>query len=93
MNDLIKTADYASQQTDRWMFVACLIVLLLFLGMAFRWFVKLLERKEVEAAADREMHRKSIEAIVTNYYEATTKHTDAIRENTAVLQRLLEQRR
>lgn len=90
MNDLIKTADYASQQTDRWMFVACLIVLLLFLGMAFRWFVKLLERKEVEAAADREMHRKSIEAIVGNYYEATNKHTEAINQLARIVQMLLE---
>jgi len=93
MNDLIKTADYAAQQTDRWMFVACLIVLLLFLGMAFRWFVKLLERKEVEAASDREMHRKSIEAIVSNYYEATNKHTEAVNQMSRVVQMLVEKMR
>jgi len=35
---LVKAADYASQQSDRWMFVALLIIGLMCIGVLFRYF-------------------------------------------------------
>jgi len=100
MEDVVKMVDHAAGQGDRWLMLGVLVVLFLFVGVALRYMVSFLEKLQAQSATDRELHRQSIEGIVDKYHELTTSikvemqgHTSAIRENTAVLQRLLEQRR
>jgi hypothetical protein len=38
MTDVIETANFVSLQTDRWMFVALLVIGLLCIGVLFRYF-------------------------------------------------------
>lgn len=38
MTEVIETANYVSQQTDRWLFVALLIIGLTAIGILFRYF-------------------------------------------------------
>ena len=38
MTEVIETANYVSQQTDRWLFVALLVIGLMAIGILFRYF-------------------------------------------------------
>jgi len=74
LTDAATAADYASKQPDRWLFVAALIVLLLFIGIAWRWII-----------ADREKVSLRLTAMTDRHIEVTEKLAEVVANNTAVL--------
>lgn len=67
-------ADFAAGKTDRWLFLASLIVLLIFIGIAWRWII-----------ADREKVSMRLTAMTDRHIEVTEKLAEVVANNTAVL--------
>ena len=86
MTDVAKIADYAAQQSDRWLFIAALVVLLGFGFFVWRWIV-----------ADRDKLGKRLTEITDKHIESTAQlatvvanNTNALTNNTTALQEVKE---
>jgi hypothetical protein len=74
MTDLISLADHAASQSDRWMFIATLTLLIAFLVMIWRWIV-----------ADRAKLGDRLTIITDKYLESTQQLTEVVANNTTAL--------
>lgn len=54
MTEVIETANYVSQQTDRWLFVALLVIGLTAIGILFRYFTGRLD--SLQTRIDAQTH-------------------------------------
>ncbi len=77
MNEIKGLTDYASNQSDRWLFVAMLIVLLLVGFFLWKWMVSHVDKisKRLEEVTDRHIAQgERLAEVVAN-------NTAALREN------------
>jgi hypothetical protein len=77
MNEVAAATDYASKQTDRWLFIAAIIVLLLVGLLIWRWIV-----------ADREKIATRLTVITDKHIESQQKLSEVVANNTAALNRI-----
>lgn len=92
---LVKLADELSTKSDRWLFIACLLVFFIGVYLVFR--VVLRDRAIIltEYKDDRNLYRSSLEAIINEQHAVTNqmrvelaKHTQAILDNTRLLEKI-----
>ncbi len=75
MNEALKeTIDHAAKENDRWLFVALLVILLIFIGFIWRWMT-----------ADREKISNRLTQMTDRHIEVTEKLSEVVANNTAVL--------
>lgn len=74
--DLIKTATYASQQSDRWLFIAMLIIFLLAIGAITRWGMQELAKRDLKIAE----LSKEINGLWQNHSERAIEHSEKLAE-------------
>jgi hypothetical protein len=53
MNEVVQVIDKAAAQSDRYLFIASLVLLLGLCGLVIRWLVNSLERKDAAHAIER----------------------------------------
>jgi HAMP domain-containing protein len=75
MNEIIQAADYASQKSDRWLFIVMLVILLIFAVFVWRWLI-----------SDREKIGKRLTEVTDRHITVTEKLSEVVANNTAVLQ-------
>lgn len=82
MNDALKIADHAAQQSDRWLFLAALIVIAL--GSIAVWRFIVADRKTLSDRLEEitERHMKTLENLAT----LTANNTRALEEVSRVIQ-------
>ncbi len=92
---VIKAADYASRQSDRWLFIALLIVFLLAMGMLTKWGMKQLEQRDLrinelgnELGKVREEHADQMVAQADKFAQIIAENTIAVRMNAEIFGRL-----
>lgn len=94
ITDAIKVVTAASQQNDRWLFIAALVLLLTFAYMVIRGLVA--DRSEIskDARADRERYQATLVEIVREQNKLSAglqvsmdRNTEALRINNVLLEK------
>lgn len=94
VTEIVKIADIAAKQTDRWLFLATLILLILYFIWDRREMLK--DRKEIagEHKEDRLQYQASITKMLGDSHILSTavavaldRNTEALRVNTKVLEK------
>lgn len=83
--DVIKAADHAAQQSDRWLFIACLIIGGIAFAYVLRHFMKQAERQSVEHAAQMERVVASHSQARDKYHESLVTITDKQNETSRMV--------
>lgn len=81
MSEITNIADHAAQQSDRWLFIALLILFILASVVLWRWMVNDREKMEQRLSAMTERHIEGQQKLV----EVVTKNTEVVANNTRVL--------
>ncbi len=81
----MKMIDHAAAMSDRWMFVASLLVIGSFGIWVVRYFVKQHERLLQDHKAAREMYQESLRGVVAEQSATNTKLIACLDNNTRVL--------
>ncbi len=55
LTEIVPMIDRASEASNRWLFLAAIVVLMLGGALVIRWLVNALEKKDVNAALEREV--------------------------------------
>lgn len=79
MNEIKETINYASVQSDRWLFVAILVLAVLAMLMIWRWIV-----------ADRDKLANRLTEITDRHIAMTEKVADVVANNTVAFNNLKE---
>jgi hypothetical protein len=74
MNDISNIADHASQQNDRWLFIVCLILMVIFALVVWRWIV-----------ADREKIAQRLTEVTDRHITSCEKLGEVVANNTIAL--------
>lgn len=77
MNEVINQINEAAEKSDRWLFIACLVVLGLVGIFIWRWIV-----------SDREKLSKRLTEMTDRHIATTEKVIEVVANNTAVLNRV-----
>lgn len=89
VEEAIKAIDKASTASDRWLFLAAIALIMIGSGMAVRYLVRVLEKKD-------EKYDDLATKIYAEHAKLTAEVTVALRENTAMIEavekRRMEQR-
>lgn len=72
MNELKELTDHASQQSDRWLFIAMLVLVIIALVIIWRWIV-----------ADRDKLANRLTEITDRHIAMTEKVAEVVANNTA----------
>ena len=86
MNDIIELTNKASQQTDRWMFVASLIVCGVFAASVMRYFVRQHENLIQDHKQARDTYQESLRGMVAEQSAANAKLITCLDNNTKVME-------
>ena len=86
MNDIVQLTNQAANQSDRWLFIASLIVCGLFAVAVMRYFVKQHERLIEDHKLARDSYQESLQGIVADQSAANAKLMVCLDNNTAVLE-------
>lgn len=86
MVEVVTLADHAAMQSDRWLFVATLIVFGLFAVGVMRYFVREHERLIADHKQAREGYQASLRGMVTEQSMANAKLITCLENNTRVLE-------
>jgi hypothetical protein len=99
MNDIAKAVDHASIQSDRWLFIAALVILGLGTVLVIRYLVQTIERMMADHASARESNQGLMRQIVSDQHATNEKlavvldrNTTALDENTQEIRRCRESR-
>jgi hypothetical protein len=103
VSQITKAADYAAVQSDRWLFIAALIVLGFVVAYVARWFVKQYEGLVTDFRQDRHKYEETLLRLtqeqgamtreVAVVLDRTTKVVEACNEELHILRLQQEQRR
>ena len=74
MPDISKLADHAAEQSDRWLFIAAVIVLIAFALLVWRWIV-----------ADRDKLSTRLTEVTDRHIETSQKLSEVVTNNTNAL--------
>lgn len=91
---LIRAADHAATQNDRWWVVTLFILLMLFVGVAGRWLIKKHETLIDQSRADQTTYSAQL-AVITHEANATNqklavsldRNTNALESNTEIVEK------
>ena len=86
MSDLVEAANHAAAQTDRWLFVASLIVFGVFAVTVMRYFVRQHERLIEDHQMARDSYQESLRGMVAEQSAANGKLVTCLDRNTQVLE-------
>lgn len=88
IDDAVRVVDSAAKHDDRWLFIAALVILLIFVGAVIRWLVthiekkdEALERKDIlhdEKLAARELEAKAERDAFLATIDAIRKQMEAL---------------
>lgn len=81
-----EVVDAANAQSDRWLFLAALGMILIGGTVVIRWLVARYDRAEVQSKTDRESYQTSLKDLVTKGHEVTTQLVLATENNTRVIE-------
>jgi len=76
MNDAINAIDHAADKSDRWLFIAAIVLLVFFAVLVWRWMANDREKIADRLTAITDRHIQSQEKLV----EVVTNNTHALRE-------------
>jgi peptidoglycan/LPS O-acetylase OafA/YrhL len=79
MNEIANIADHAAQQSDRWLFIATLLLLMGFAILIWRWVI-----------ADREKLSKRLTEMTDKHITATEQMAVVVANNTTALHEVKE---
>ena len=86
MNEVIEITEHVAAQSDRWLFVASLIVFGLFAVGVMRYFVRQHERLMADHKEARDSYQESLRGIVAEQSAANAKLITCLENNTKVLE-------
>src|SRR5512135_285530 len=86
MNEWIEITDVAAAQSDRWLFIASLVVFGVFAGCVMRYFVRQHERLIEDHKQARDTYQESLRSMVTEQSAANQKLITCLESNTRVLE-------
>ncbi|MCU0786130.1 MAG: hypothetical protein MUF81_19195 [Verrucomicrobia bacterium] len=86
MNDFTNIASHAAAQSDRWLFVATLLVFGVFAVGVMRYFMRQHERLIDDHKQARDTYQNSLQGIVADQSAANAKLMVCLDNNTAVLE-------
>ena len=84
--DLVQVVSAAAQQSDRWLFIASLVVFGLFAGAVMRYFVRQHERLLEDHKEARDTYQESLRGMVSEQSAANAKLIACLESNTRVLE-------
>ncbi len=90
MNEIKQITDYAANQSDRWLFIAALVVLLLVVALIWKWMVGHVEKvsKRLEAVTDRHIAQgEHMATVVANNTSALEESAQTNRELKSLIER------
>ena len=85
MNDLMNIAGHAAAQSDRWLFIATLLVFGVFAVGVMRYFVRQHERLMEDHRQARDSYQASLRGMVTEQSEANQKLIVCLDNNSRVM--------
>ena len=85
--DFLKAVDHAAGMNDRWLFLAALLLLLVFCGATIYWLVRQLQTVIAESKASQEAHHNALADMVKTQNEMSLKLAVCIDRNTAALEK------
>ena len=83
--DIVRAADYASQQTDRWLFVATLVIVGIAAVFIARYFVRVYERLLSDFKEAIQRYEISMQSIITSQQKSISELSTIIASNSSVL--------
>ncbi len=86
MNEWIEITGLAASQSDRWLFIASLVVFGVFAGCVMRYFVRQHERLIEDHKQARDTYQESLRSMVTEQSAANQKLIACLESNTRVLE-------
>ena len=86
MTEVLELTTQASAQSDRWLFVASLIVFGLFAVGVMRYFVRQHEGLMADSKQARDSYQESLQSIVAEQSAANAKLITCLENNTKVLE-------
>jgi hypothetical protein len=86
MTEVVELTTHAAAQSDRWLFVASLIVFGLFAVGVMRYFVRQHEQLLADSKQARDSYQDSLRGIVAEQSAATAKLITCLENNTMVLE-------
>jgi hypothetical protein len=84
--DLVQVVSAAAQQSDRWLFIASLVVFGLFAAAVMRYFVRQHERLLEDHKEARDTYQESLRGMVAEQSAANAKLITCLESNTRVLE-------
>lgn len=88
MTEVIETANYVSQQTDRWLFVALMVIGLTAIGVLFRYFTGRVDALQTRMDAQTSEFLSHLKTANSEMLQVLSKATTTIDRNTSLLERL-----
>ena len=86
MNELVQMTNQAAAQSDRWLFIASLVVCGAFAAGVMRYFVRQHERLIEDIKQARDSYQTSLREIVTQQTEANQKLIVCLDNNSRVME-------
>ena len=74
MSDIVSIADHAAQETDRWLFICAVVLLIAFALIIWRWIV-----------ADRDKLSNRLTEITDRHIESSERLAEVVANNTNAL--------
>ena len=84
--DLVQVVSAAAQQSDRWLFIASLVVFGVFAAAVMRYFVRQHERLLQDHKEARDTYQESLRGMVAEQSAANAKLITCLESNTRVLE-------
>jgi hypothetical protein len=84
--DLVQVVSAAAQQSDRWLFIASLVVFGVFAAAVMRYFVRQHERLLEDHKEARDTYQESLRGMVAQQSAANAKLITCLESNTRVLE-------
>lgn len=86
--DPIQLVDKASTQSDRWLFLALLVFVIIAFLIVIRYLVRDRDKEREARIAESERHQKWVETVFTENVKLTANVLVVLQETNALLQRI-----
>lgn len=88
MGQVIETANYAAQQSDRWMFVALLVIGLLCIGVLFKYFTNRLDTLQSRMDSQTQEFMSHLKTANKEMLDVIAMSNSTIAKNSILLERI-----
>ena len=88
MTEVIETANYVSQQTDRWLFVALLLIGLTAIGILFRYFTGRLDALQTRMDEQTQEFLSHLKSANKEMLDVISMANATINKNSTLLERM-----